>query len=271
MTQPSSASITTTSPSWGSSYLPIEKEFLASEPAWLRFSHVITGAALLLALMYLLIARSDREYVGHAVVRSVGKFSLTSTIGGLAIAVDVSIGHRVEAGQVLVRFEQRAGTLGQERVLGHLRSPVSGIVTDLRIRPGQAVRPGETVGSIDAETGGFELVTFLPGEAGPYLGQTAEAVVTFPGYARSNMKVRLEQISRELMDASAAKRFAESEDLPILGKVISARSFIDDGRFYSGDTVLRLRDGMAARATVSLRKEMLLVRLVPQLRPLFER
>jgi membrane fusion protein (multidrug efflux system) len=162
---------------------------------WLRLSPRWTSAAFwLLAglvaafLGFAAVGRIDERSTGAAVVRLSGRTEVTASQAGLVIAVEVKPGHRVSAGDVLVRFQNARETadlarverewelqlverlrdlsapspaqaligLRAERDLARsrlderlVRAPRAGIVGDLRCRPDQHVAAGDILLSLN--------------------------------------------------------------------------------------------------------------------------
>src|SRR5262249_4471898 len=68
----------------------------------------------------------------------------------LVVALDVAVGEPVEAGQSLGRLEAMKMEIGFE-------SPVSGVVKELCVRPGQQVAPGELLLVIEPHSDGARI------------------------------------------------------------------------------------------------------------------
>ena len=161
-----------------------EGDVLRVDPGWMRWTYRLLVTALVAGLLFSVLARI-REYAsGPAVVRLAGRTDLTATADGTVSQVAVAPGQRVEAGQLLVRFhgareaaelarieselelqlinrlrdpsdagaEQALLSLRAERELARsnlaereVRAPAAGVVSDLRVRLGQRIMPGQTL------------------------------------------------------------------------------------------------------------------------------
>src|SRR5262249_41488719 len=128
--------------------------------------------------------------------------------GGVVLGVDVQMGQQVKAGQVLVRFGANAETAELERINheiflqtmkylrdpgdegargqlatlraaqemaqthlkeGSVLAPRAGMITNLRIRPGQVLAPGDVVATLVDEKSAFSVVALVPGQFRPML------------------------------------------------------------------------------------------------------
>jgi biotin carboxyl carrier protein len=165
---------------------------LRISPTWTRISYWVLVFALAAFLVYSLLGRVDEYAAGVAVVEMGGRTDLTALDSGTVAAVAAAPGERVQAGQVLVRFddareraeleraerefalqlvnrlrdpadrnaEQALIALRAQRELARaqlerrsLRAPAAGTVADVWVRPGQYLQPGQAVLSLAGATG----------------------------------------------------------------------------------------------------------------------
>jgi biotin carboxyl carrier protein len=170
----------------------VQADPLRISPAWARWSYWVLVGALAAFLLYVWLGTIDEYASGVAVVETGGRADLTARSAGTVVGVEVAPGQRVEAGRVLVRFddarergelersarefdlqlinrlrdpasaaaEQALITLRAERELARsrleerlLRAPAAGVINDVLARPGQYLQPGQTVLSLAAGTG----------------------------------------------------------------------------------------------------------------------
>src|SRR5260370_28483 len=158
------------------------------------------------ALLYSILATVNEYASGPAVIRITGQTQLTARLPGVVSSVEVKPGDRVEAGHILVRFndvaerdqldkvtkesnlqlikrlqdpldsstQQVLASLRAQKALAEhtleerrLRAPHPGAVSDIRIRPGQQLNSGDKILSLLPENAAFRLVTLVPWHYAP--------------------------------------------------------------------------------------------------------
>lgn len=278
----------------------------------IRWTYRILVAAAIAALLFISFFEVHDYATGAAVVRVEGRRAVTATHPGTVETVSVAPGQRVEAGAPLVRFydaEERAllqrlssefdlqivrllrdpndatakaaltglktqrdlaASVVAERVL---RAPVAGVVSDVRIRPGQRLQAGEPVLAVAPDDAEVSLVMAIPGESRPMIEQGASVRFSLDGYRYEYHDIVVEDVGREVVGVAEVRRFLgpETADTLRLGQngsyvlvrgKLPARTFVSEGHSYG------YFDGLTGTAEIRVRKESILVLLLPALKGL---
>jgi membrane fusion protein (multidrug efflux system) len=160
--------------------------------------------------------------------------------------------------------------LSQRRVA----APHDGIVNDVRIRPGQRLSAGERVVSLVQEDRELELIALLPGRTRPLLEPGMPLRLSVSGYAHAYVDLTIAEVGEEVVGPDAVRRYLGAEvgdavrvDGPVvmMRAALPARTFRSDGREHE------LFPGMQGTAEVPVRRESVLLALLPGLRGLRER
>ncbi len=280
------------------------------DPRWLGRAYQLLLAAVTAALLYALFG-SYHEYArGPAAIHSAGRVDVTARLQGSAVAIEVEPGEAVAAGDVLVRFygaqeaaateriveeyeslllrrllePADAGTEGalaalraekelvekrlEERVL---RAPRSGRVSDVRIRPGQAVAPGDVVLSLAGDGNELTVVALLPGRYRPQLVPGMPLRLEIDGYPYAYQHTVLTQVSDGILGPAEARRQLPpdiADSLPIDGPVVQVQARLPDLLFASGGVSYRFHDGLTGQVEARVRSQPILFSLLPGLQAL---
>jgi multidrug resistance efflux pump len=254
-----------------------------------------------------------REYAsGPAVVRLGGRTDLTATADGTVTDVGVTAGQTVEAGRLLVRFygareaaelaridhelelqlvnrlrdpsdrgaEQALISLRAQRELARsnlaereVRAPAGGVVSDIRVRPGQHIAPGQSLLSLVRGQEHPEVIALIPGEYRPMLKPGMPLRLELTGYRYAYQELVVETVGEEVVGPGEARRFLGDEiadAVQLTGPVVRVSARLTGNTFEADGRVRRFHDGMWGRAEVRVRSERVLVALVPALKALFE-
>lgn len=281
--------------------------------SWIDATYWLLVVGVIASLVFCTLADVGEYARGPATVRIGGRATVTSPGAGVIAAVEVAPGDRVAAGDVLVRLQddadrsalasleleyrtalaqllrepsaaatrERIATLVRERDLAlarvaahEIRAVQSGVVTDVRIRVGQAVAAGDAIATLEQPGGGATLVAFLPGELRPMLAPGARGELELDGFARRFVEVTIDEIGSEVIGAAEVARFLgpeRADAVQVAGPVVVVRARLDeraievDGREYA------VFDGMVGRLELRVRSKNILVTVVPGLRELAER
>jgi membrane fusion protein (multidrug efflux system) len=244
-------------------------DVLKASPAWLRRTHWVTVALLLAGLIYLVAAKVDELAAGPALVQARSKIAVVAPAGGLVNSVGISSGDDVRLGTLLVRFQNQPGAMRLDRFRSELRAPAAGVVSGLRVRPGQQLAPGDQVASIIDTARGYELVALLPGSYAPQLRQGAPLIFKFDGYSNSREVASVAHVGTEIISPREAALEVGTDVLIVPGPVVIVRAFLPASGFSAGGRSYSYRDGMTATAEVSIGSEPMIVSLVPGLRNFF--
>ena len=247
-----------------------EGEVLHSSPAWLKHTHWLTFALIMLGFLWMLVARVHEKAEGQAVVKSLHKMTATASSTGLIRSVVVSQGDHVRTGDLLVQFYDTAGSTTLDRVKQEVRSPSDGVVSDIRVHAGQAVNAGDQIATIVDDAGGYELVAFFPGYYAPQLHPGMKILLKISGYPESHESFVIGHVGAEIIGPHEAEQYAgrESADaaLQVSGPVVSVRAQLSSRTFQVGENSYRFYDGMTGETEVIVHSEPLLVYLIPGLK-----
>jgi membrane fusion protein (multidrug efflux system) len=153
-------------------------------------------------------------------------------------------------------------------------APHDGTVHDVRIRPGQRLSAGDLVVSLVREDRELELVALLPGRSRPLLAPGMPLRLRVQGYAHAYVDLSIAEVGEEVVGPDAVRRYLGAEvgdavrvDGPVvmMRAVLPSRTFRSDGREHD------LFPGMQGTAEVPVRRESVLLALLPGLRGLRER
>ena len=154
-----------------------------------------------------------------------------------------------------------------------LRAPVAGTVSDVRVRPGQRLQAGEPVLAIAPNDAEASLVCAIPGEYRPMIEKGMPVRFALDGYRYEYHDVVVDDVGQEVVGAAEVRRFLgpevadalhlqEGSYVLVRGK-IPARSFVSDGKTYN------FFDGLTGSSDVQVRKEPIVVLLLPALKGMF--
>jgi membrane fusion protein, multidrug efflux system len=247
-----------------------EGEVLHTSPSWLKQTHWLTIALLLLGFLWMILAKVHEKADGLAVVKAVHKMTPSASSAGMIRSVVVAQGDHVRAGDLLVQFYDTTGATNLERVKQEVRSPSDGVVSDIRVRAGQVVNAGDQMATVVDEAGGYELVAFFPGYYAPQLHPGMKIVLKVSGYPESHETFVIDHVGAEIIGPHEAEQYAgkESSDaaLQVSGPAVSVRARVSARAFKAGDDSYVFYDGMTGETEVIVHSEPLLVYLFPGLK-----
>jgi membrane fusion protein (multidrug efflux system) len=279
--------------------------------SWARWAVGVTVAMVVAALVFATTARIGEYAQGVAVVRREGRQVATSTVAGIVQSIEVRPGERVVAGQVLVRLDdtaqraelERVEREYQQRLVELLREPgdearrerlaaldgqlqlaqarlaersvlasQAGVVSDVRVRPSQAVGPGDAVASIERDSAETLVIGLFPGHYRPLLGDAeTELYLELAGFPDTRQRVEIRSVADEVVGPVEAMRYLGRDREGALtpsGPVVVVVSELPSETFVSEDTEYRVYDGMQGVLEVELRSSTLLETLIPALKEL---
>jgi multidrug efflux pump subunit AcrA (membrane-fusion protein) len=286
-------------------------ELLKISPAWIRWTYWLLVLVLAASTAYAVFGTVNEHAVGPAVIRVEGRNDMTATTGGIVVSTHVQPGQRVSHGQLLVRFyvaqetaelerlnqefelqlvkllrdptdqaaRESLTTLRAQRDLAEarvaersLRATVDGVVSDLRIRPGQLLAPGDLVLTLVGDDAHFSLLAFLPGHARPLLKKGMILRTELTGFSYAYRELTVDSIGDEVVGPAEARRYLGSDlgdAYAFEGPVVLVKAHVPDRMFVSEERRFRYYDGLPARAEAIIRRQPIAVALVPALRALW--
>ena len=279
---------------------------LQLSPRWTQWTYPVLLSLVAAALVFSLVA-SVHEYAdGTALVRVEGRDDIVAPLSGTVSAIEVRPGQRVEAGELLVglysaqeaaeleRLEQefQLGLLNRlrhpadpnvERALGALqarkrqaearleersvRAPRPGVVSDVRVRPGQPLTPGEVVLTLQAELQEPSIVAVFPGHYRPLIQIGMPLRLELEGYRYAYQRLTVDGITDEVFGPAEARRLLGpgGDTVPLSGPVVLVTARLPSDTFESDGRRYAYHDGISGRAEIRVRSERLITTLVPAL------
>lgn len=279
--------------------------------AWTRWAVRVTVAVVVAGLVFAATARVGDYAQGIAVVRREGRVVVTSAVPGTVQSIEVRPGQHVQPGQVLVRLDDAAQRAELERVEreyeqrlvellrevddaarrerlaaldGELRiararvderavtAAHAGLLSEVRVSPGQAVSPGDAVVSIERDSAQTVVVGLFPGHYRPLLSARETRIhLELEGFPDSRQEVAVRSVADEVVGPAEAMRFLGRDRqgaLELVGPVVVVVTELPSDVFVADDTEYRVYDGMQGVLEAKLRDETLLETLVPALQQL---
>ncbi|PCC68617.1 HlyD family secretion protein [Nannocystis exedens] len=278
---------------------------------WTRWAIGVTLLLLAAGVVFAVTARIGEYAQGLAVVRREGRAAVTSAVAGTVQRIEVRTGQRVAAGQVLVQLDDAApraelARVEQEyhqRLVELLRAPAddpkrerlatlkaqlqlaqarvrerqivasqAGVVSDVRVRPGQPVAPGDAVVAVEQDSARTVVVGLFPGHYRPLLSAADSRVfLELEGFPDSRHEVSVRSVADEVVGPAEAMRFLGRDRqgaLELAGPVVVVETELPSDTFVADDTEYRVYDGMQGVLEARLRSESLLEVLLPALKAL---
>ncbi len=277
-------------------------------PRWLSGAYWLLVVLIAGSVAFLALGRIATYSTGPAVIRSTARTSLAARSAGNVSAVLANAGDRVEPGTAIAQLDDvdqhaavdRVSREFETQLRNHmidpsdpaadsalralrqqleqarnaldertLRATTLGVVSDLRVRPGQHLEPGDVVASIVDGRGGLEVVALLPGEDRPQLSPGMALRLEISGYQFAYQALEIESMSSDVIAPSEARRVLGAEvadSLHLTGQIVLVRGRINTPDFEADGRVFQYHDGMLGTAEVRIREERIVFALVPGLR-----
>jgi membrane fusion protein (multidrug efflux system) len=157
----------------------------------------------------------------------------------------------------------------QQRVV---RAPLAGVVSDVRIRPGQHLGVGELLVSVVPENAPLSLVALLPGRYRPMLKRGMTLRFELSGYRHEYRQTQIDAVAAEIIGPAEAKRFLGpdiADTVDVREPVVLVHARLPSAHFTSGGESFDYYDGLSAQAQARVRSEPLLLRAFPAFRELW--
>jgi biotin carboxyl carrier protein len=286
-------------------------DLLRLSPAWTRWVFWLLVAVFVVGGAYMVVGDLYEYASGPAVVRIEGKLDLTAKAPGVVGSVDVQPGQRVAAGAVLARFYVAEENAAYERVKHEfelqlvkvlrdpsneaarqsltslradkelaaarllektVRAPEAGVISDIRVRPGQQLNPGEVVCRLVPDEAKFVLVAMLPGHYRPMLKPGMPLRLELLGYRYAYRQLVVDSVGDEVVGPNEIRRFLGpdvADAVQIGGPVVLVKAVLPSRSFVADDKSYNYFDGMQGTAEARVRAENVLVTFVPGLKVLF--
>jgi membrane fusion protein (multidrug efflux system) len=288
-------------------------EILRLEKKWLTWSvRLILGAALA-ALVFSVVFDVTEYASGTAIVRIEGRRPVVTLISGVVETVHVQPGQHVEKDQVLVTLSSaleeaehrrarsefqlslaallrdpsdhnakaslaslkpRRDSAAQIASARIIRAPHAGVMTDIRVRPGQYLTANEVVLGIAPLAAQASLVCLMPGEYRPMLSPGQPLRFALTGYKFEYRSVDVTSVGEEVVGPAEMKRYLGAEladSVELAGPTVLVKASLPSRTFTADGRTFTYVEGLTGQADVRVRKEPIIVLLVPSLKSLRHR
>ena len=259
-------------------------------------------------LTYAGFGKANEYATGIAVIRDEGRSIVTATVGGTVGHIAVKPGQRVEMNEPLLwlddlqprtnlerlnreleiqrinwlqnpndaNVEERLATLRTEINTAEAQlkartivAPHSGLVRDIRIRPGQLVTAGELILTIVGENDPLSLFIIFPGQCRPLLKKNAPLRLEVTGFRNAYQHLTIDSVGRELIGPNEVRRFLGQDvgDAVVLGGLsVIVQARLPIRRFKANGRWQEYHDGMQGTAEARVGSQRLIMALVPGLK-----
>lgn len=157
----------------------------------------------------------------------------------------------------------------EERVV---HAATAAVIGDIRVRPGQPVAAGDPLLSLVTEHTRFQLVAFLPGSYRPDLEEGQLLRFELDGRRYEYHTLSVARIADEVVGPAAARHYlpaGSADALSLSGPVVLVRASLPSPYFMSDEHSYPFFDGLQGTAEVRVRRQRILVTILPALRLLF--
>ncbi|MDY7230466.1 HlyD family efflux transporter periplasmic adaptor subunit [Hyalangium rubrum] len=280
-------------------------------PAWLGYTYWLLAVAFLVAAVVLVFGRLNQYATGPSMVRAQGLIPVAASREGMVVAVLVSPGDEVQRGQPLVRLHagdeqaeherlereyqvqlmktlsrpenaiarEALATLAGQREASRalleertLRASSAGVVSDVRVRPGQHLTPGEVALTVAGESTRFSVVALLPGHQRPYLQPGSPLRFELAGFRYNYHSLVTSEVGNVILGPAEVRRVLGPEmadAVEFSGPQVMVTASLEETSFVADGLQLRFYDGMMGRADIPVRRERIILVMFPWLRELF--
>jgi membrane fusion protein (multidrug efflux system) len=289
-------------------------DVLRYAPIWPRIAASVLGAAVLAFFVFVSVVAVDDFASGPVVIRVEGRRLVTAATAAAVEAVAVNAGDWVEQGAEVVRTmdgDERNELLRAEKDFDNqllrilrdpndrtskdnlsalrakrdqaknavearvIRAPVSGHVSDVRVRVGQPVNPGEVLLAITAPgEAKVSAVAMVPASFRPMLQRGSEMRFDLEGFKFDYTDVTVEEVSSEAVGSREMQRLLGQERSDAVnldtGAHVLVTAKIPTSTFSSEGESYAFFDGLTGLAEIRVRREPILVVLIPALRGLVQ-
>lgn len=277
---------------------------------WTRRTFRLIGLMASISVLFLITIHVNEWAEGPAVVRLDDREDVTATFSATVATVRVRPGDLVAQGDELVRLvvdDQRAeleriererelqlvrimrdpsdvaakqslSSLWAQEELAHarvargvIRAPSTGVVSDIRVRPGQHLSVGELVLTVVGANTPLSIIAVLPGKYRPDLRPGMSLRLELDGYRYHYEDLRVESVSNTVIGPSEVRRYLgpqTGDTVPADGPSVFVTARLRGRAFVADGERRMLYDGLSGRAQVAIRSERAILTLVPGLRQL---
>ena len=283
---------------------------LELSPNWAPQVYRLLLLVVVAAVLFSFFGTVSEYASGAAVVRVDNRTEISSPVAGTLTAVEVEAGDAVGAGQRVARLYGAEEIAELERIHNELdlglidrlrnpadrsgegalsalaarkrlaearlearsiRAPHAGIVSDLRVRPGQHLQPGQAILSLTDQAPELSVIALFPGHYRPSIEPGMALRLELDGYRYAYQYLVAETVDEEVVGPGEARRLLGSgigDAVPLAGPVVFVRARLAAERFEHDGRDYEFHDGMQGVAEIRIRGERILQTLIPGLKAL---
>ncbi len=280
-------------------------QIIRISPPWLSTLYRALLGCAVLTVLYMAIGKIDQYSEGVAVVRQGGRTEVAASASGAVTDVLVEAGANVRAGDLLVRLsaideanalaavQRNFDTQLRERLLRpgddtsnaslsalrrdldaararlaqrEIRAASEGVVTDVAVRTGQHVEPGNVMMAIASEHASLSVVAFLPGGDLPQLHQGMGLRLELTNYRYAYQDLMIDSVSDGVIGPTEARRYLGpqlGDALQISGPVVLVRAHLPATSFEADGKHYDFHDGLSGTALVRIRRDSIIASIWP--------
>ena len=280
-----------------------EPVVLEAGAGWTKHTYRLLLAAACVMLLASMLIQVNQYATGWGVVRTGQKVPLQATIEGNIDKLHIASGSAVTKGTLLLelnsqsernnhdqaqnRFDEavrarllnlndfavanqlpglRAAVLVAQNELRRRQifSPVSGLVSDLRLESGQYIAAGQHLFDISQAGAKRKLTALLPGSFRPQLSLGQRLRVKLSGYAFTTLELKIARIGDELVGPTQARRLlgaAREDAFPVSGSNVWVEADIEQATFAFNGRDLSFHDGLAGEVEIVVDRAPLVLQL----------
>jgi len=257
-------------------------------PQWVQAAYPLLLSTFFGAILLLVVLHVGVYAEGPAVIRTDGLELVSAAAAGTVRNVAVQADEYVRRGDILVSLDTddassslerletefysqlRAGQLSTTDIVSlraqmdqararleqrHIRSPSSGRIGDLRVRPGQLVNPGETVATVQTGATRYTVLALVPGRFQTEVKPGLEIVLELDGHPNEQQVLRVGTVSDHALGTAEARRVLGadvSDGIDISPPVTLVRAEVPRGIAHSDSGDVHCFDGMRGFAHIRL-------------------
>lgn len=180
----------------------------------------------------------------------------------------------VSAKQSLASLRPRRDQAKQLLRSRSIRAPHDGIVTDVRARQGQSIDPKSVVVGLAPADSDISLVCVIPGDYRPMLKRGQDVRFSLDGYKFEYRSVVVDTVGEEVIGPIEMKRYLGPEiadAFPINGPSVLVKGRMPSRTFQADGQTYRYAEGLTARVDIAVRREPIIIVLLPALKALRQR
>ncbi|MFO7562695.1 MAG: HlyD family efflux transporter periplasmic adaptor subunit [Enhygromyxa sp.] len=269
-------------------------------PLWTRLAEIVIFVVLLAGLIFAAVAEIGEYAEGVAVVRREGRTIVTAATAGTVARIEVETGRRVAADEVLVRLDDAAERAAFELAKRHYErqlvealrdpadlgkrerltsadaalqqaeaklrertivAPCEAVVSDVRVRPGQPVTPGDAVIALELADARTVVVGLFPGHVRPLLDPETPLLLELEGFPDSRHELVIRSVADEVVGPHEAMRYLGRDRqgaIELAGPIVVVETELPSDRFVVDDAQYQLFDGMQGTVEAKLRSATIL-------------